>query len=74
MVKRITPNIRSGNPAVGQEFYTDILGLEVVTDMGWVVTLASPENPTAQLTIVEYPAQVRTRKSLGEMIRKLSVT
>jgi len=44
MVKRITPNIRSGNPAVGQEFYTDILGLEVVTDMGWVVTFfASPE-------------------------------
>jgi catechol 2,3-dioxygenase-like lactoylglutathione lyase family enzyme len=34
MVKRITPNIRSGNPAIGQEFYTDILGLEVVTDMG----------------------------------------
>ena len=38
MVKRITPNIRSGNPAVGQEFYTDLLGLEVVTDIGWVVT------------------------------------
>jgi catechol 2,3-dioxygenase-like lactoylglutathione lyase family enzyme len=53
MVKRIPPNIRSGNPAVGQEFYTDILGLEVVTDMGWVVTFASPENPTAQLTIID---------------------
>jgi catechol 2,3-dioxygenase-like lactoylglutathione lyase family enzyme len=53
MVKRITPNIRSGNPSVGQEFYIDILGLEVVTDMGWVVTFASPENPTAQLTIID---------------------
>jgi catechol 2,3-dioxygenase-like lactoylglutathione lyase family enzyme len=53
MVKRIVPNIRSGNPAIGLEFYTDALGLEVVTDKGWIITLASPENPTAQLTIVD---------------------
>jgi catechol 2,3-dioxygenase-like lactoylglutathione lyase family enzyme len=53
MVKRVIPNIRSSNPAVGQEFYTDVLGLEVVMDMGWIVTFASPENPTAQLTIVD---------------------
>ena len=65
MVKRITPNIRSGNPAVGQEFYTDILGLEVVTDMGWVVTLASPENPTAQLTIVDIPRSGQNPKIPG---------
>jgi catechol 2,3-dioxygenase-like lactoylglutathione lyase family enzyme len=53
MVKRVIPNIRSGNPAVGQEFYTNVLGLEVVMDMGWIVTFGSPENPTARLTIVD---------------------
>jgi catechol 2,3-dioxygenase-like lactoylglutathione lyase family enzyme len=52
-VKRVIPNIRSGNPADGQEFYTDVLGLAVVMDMGWIVTFGSPENPTAQLTIVD---------------------
>ena len=52
-VKRVIPNIRSGNPADGQEFYTDVLGLAVVMDMGWIVTFGSPENPTAQLTVVD---------------------
>jgi hypothetical protein len=53
VVKRVIPNIRSGNPADGQEFYTDVLGLELVMDMGWIGTFRSPENPTAQLTIVD---------------------
>ena len=44
MVKRVIPNIRSGNPADGQEFYTDVLGLEVVMDMGWIVTFGSAAN------------------------------
>jgi uncharacterized glyoxalase superfamily protein PhnB len=30
----------------------DLLGLDVAMDLGWVVTLASPTNPSAQVTIV----------------------
>ena len=30
----------------------DLLGFEVAMDMGWVVTLASPANPSAQVTII----------------------
>ena len=29
-----------------------LLGFEVVMDLGWVVTVASPANPSAQVTIV----------------------
>jgi uncharacterized glyoxalase superfamily protein PhnB len=29
-----------------------LLGFEVAMDMGWVVTLASPTNPSAQVTII----------------------
>ena len=30
----------------------DLLGFEVTMDLGWVVTLASPTNPSAQVTII----------------------
>lgn len=30
----------------------ELLGFEVAMDLGWVVTLASPTNPSAQVTIV----------------------
>jgi catechol 2,3-dioxygenase-like lactoylglutathione lyase family enzyme len=52
-IKRVIPNIRPVNPANRKEFYTNMLGFEVVMDMGWTVTFGSPENPTAQLTIMD---------------------
>jgi catechol 2,3-dioxygenase-like lactoylglutathione lyase family enzyme len=35
-----------------RKFYTEFLGFDVAMDMGWVVTLASPGNPTAQITLL----------------------
>ena len=51
-VRRIVPDIAAENPAIGQDFYTEVLGLEVAIDLGWVVTFASPDNATAQITVV----------------------
>jgi catechol 2,3-dioxygenase-like lactoylglutathione lyase family enzyme len=52
MVSRAVPNIKSDRPAETREFFVDLLGFEVAMDLGWVVTLASPTNPTAQVTII----------------------
>jgi len=46
------PNIRSERPAETRDFFVDLLGFEVAIDMGWVVTLASPTNPSVQVTII----------------------
>ena len=35
-----------------RKFYTEFLGLEVAMDMDWIVTLVSPVNPTAQISLV----------------------
>jgi catechol 2,3-dioxygenase-like lactoylglutathione lyase family enzyme len=51
-VTRAVPNIRSERPAETREFFVDLFGFEVAMDMGWVVTLASPSNPSVQVTIV----------------------
>ena len=45
-------NIRSDRPAETRAFFVELLGFNVAMDLGWVVTLASPTNPSAQVTIV----------------------
>ena len=51
-IRRAVPNISSDQPAETKEFFVDLFGFEVPMDLGWVVTLASPTNPTAQVTII----------------------
>lgn len=51
-VTRAVPNIRSDRPAETREFFVNLLGFEVAMDMGWIVTVTSPTNPSAQVSIV----------------------
>ena len=46
------PNIRSNRPAETRDIYVDLLGFEVAMDIGWVMTVTSPTNPSAQVTII----------------------
>ena len=46
------PNIKSDQPAETRDFLVDLLGFEVAMDMGWVVTVVSPTNGSAQVTII----------------------
>jgi hypothetical protein len=51
-ISRAVPNIRSERPAETRDFFVGLLGFEVAMDLGWVVTVASPTNPSAQVTVV----------------------
>jgi uncharacterized glyoxalase superfamily protein PhnB len=51
-ISRAVPNIRSDRPAETRDFFVELLGFEVAMDMGWVVTVASPSTPSAQVTII----------------------
>lgn len=51
-VRRIVPDITSTDIDASRAFYVDLLGLNVAMDMGFVVTLVSPSNPTAQITFM----------------------
>ena len=51
-IRRVVPDIRSDRLDESRDFYVGLLGFEVAMDMGWVMTLASPSNPTAQITIM----------------------
>ena len=49
---RAVPNIRSERPAETRDFFVTLLGFEVVMDIDWVVTVASPANPSVQVNII----------------------
>ena len=51
-VRRIVPNINAADPSASKSFYQEVLGLDTAMDMGWIITFASPSNPTAQLSVV----------------------
>jgi predicted enzyme related to lactoylglutathione lyase len=51
-IARAVPNIKSERPAETRDFFVELLGFEVAMDMGWIVTVASPTNPSAQVSIV----------------------
>ena len=51
-IRRVVPNIESEKFDDSRKFYTEFLGFNTAMDMGWVVTFASTENPTAQVTLL----------------------
>lgn len=50
-MRRIVPNIYSNDIEKSKQFYTEFLEMDLVMDMGWVLTFASKENKTAQISI-----------------------
>jgi uncharacterized glyoxalase superfamily protein PhnB len=52
MIERAVPNLRSERPEETRDFFVGLLGFDLAMDLGWVVTVASPDNPSAQVTII----------------------
>jgi catechol 2,3-dioxygenase-like lactoylglutathione lyase family enzyme len=58
-ILRVVPDITSARFDESREFYVGLLGFTVAMDMGWVVTFASPANPSAQITVMRGDASSR---------------
>jgi len=50
-IRRVVPDITCEDLDKSREFYAR-LGFEEVMNLGWVVNLASPSNPTAQVILM----------------------
>ena len=50
-IRRVVPHLPTDDFDASRDFYTGLLGFEVAMDLGWIVTLASPTNPAAQLNL-----------------------
>lgn len=51
-IRRVVPNIPSDQLSASQTFYAGVLGFEVAMNLGWIMTFVSPDNPTAQISII----------------------
>ncbi|ARF58776.1 VOC family protein [Streptomyces gilvosporeus] len=50
-VRRVVPNIQSETMQENRDFY-GLLGFEEVMNHGWIMTLASPSAPAAQVSVM----------------------
>jgi predicted enzyme related to lactoylglutathione lyase len=51
-IKRAVPNIESDRLSDTRDFFVDLLGFEVAMEMDWIVTVAAPENPSIQVSVI----------------------
>jgi catechol 2,3-dioxygenase-like lactoylglutathione lyase family enzyme len=54
-IRRVVPDIKTEYFEASRAFYRR-LGFEEVMNMGWVMALAAPDNPTAQLIFMDVDA------------------
>lgn len=55
-VRRIVPDLSCTDMATTKDFYTRVLGLDVVMDQGWIITLADPAAPDVQISLLSHDA------------------
>jgi catechol 2,3-dioxygenase-like lactoylglutathione lyase family enzyme len=51
-VKRIVADVAVPDPTAAKRFYRDILGLDVLMDMGWIATYGSQQKMTVQVSFM----------------------
>ena len=64
-IKRVVPDIMSQRMDESRKFYTEFLSFDVAMDMGWVLTFASPQNPTAQITVMQRNEKATPRPNMS---------
>ncbi len=50
-VKRIVSNVAAKDVTAARAFYEDLLGLEVLMDLGWIVTFGSDQSAPVQISV-----------------------
>lgn len=53
-VERVVPDLTTRSLDDAKAFYQRVLGLEPVMDHGWIVTLADPNRPGAQISLATH--------------------
>ena len=52
-VKRIVANIKANNLAAAKRFYENVLGLEELMNLGWIVTYGSDTKSLVQMSFMK---------------------
>lgn len=63
-IRRSVPDLTSTDLGAARGFYGEVLGFEVGMDLGWVVNFVSPDNPTAQVIVMESDASAEVNPDM----------
>lgn len=55
-IRRIAVNLPTATPAETAAFYTEVLGMQVVMDEAWIVTVADPHRTDRQISLLSTDA------------------
>jgi catechol 2,3-dioxygenase-like lactoylglutathione lyase family enzyme len=64
-VRRIVPNLHTEDIGASRALYTDVLGLDVVMDLGWIVTFAVPGATELQISVMAADASAPVRPDVS---------
>ncbi|MDQ6642474.1 MAG: VOC family protein [Actinomycetota bacterium] len=64
-VNRIVADLPSTSLAAARKFYEDVVGLETVMDHGWILTLADPDRPEVQLSLMTHDETAPVRPAVS---------
>ena len=53
-IERVVPDLVTSDVDASRNFYEKILGVVPVMDHGWIMTLADPDRPAAQLNLMTH--------------------
>jgi catechol 2,3-dioxygenase-like lactoylglutathione lyase family enzyme len=51
-IRRTVPNIKADHLEESRAFFEDFLGMDMAMKMDQIITFVSPNNPTAQLSVI----------------------
>lgn len=64
-VRRVMPDLHVEDAQAGHAFYAQVLGLEPVMDLGWIVTYADQDNRSAQISVMTQDAGAPVRPDVS---------
>lgn len=71
-IRRIVPNFQADEPNNSRSFYEDFLGLEIGMNMDWIITFISPNNKTAQLSLIKQDPQAKIHPDCSVEVSNLT--
>jgi catechol 2,3-dioxygenase-like lactoylglutathione lyase family enzyme len=67
-VRRVVPDLVSASLDASTTFYADVLGLRPVMNHGWIVTLAAPDQPAAQISVMTHDSTASVVPSISVQV------
>ncbi len=72
-IVRVVSNISTDRIDDSREYYEELFGFRTAMDMGWIVTLVSPDTPAAQISLIRSKHAMQETSNLTLIVEVIYV-